>query len=186
MQAEGDPGSPLLLQDARGGSPQLSWREAGVRTGLLLSEAPSWGYTRAQPERDSGSVCRLLSPVHEGSCGQHRQNLLGDCSFLFPKTSLDVVRVPSPLFTRCRISSRALQPLCVCVCFLVCFFFFFFAGTCAGVEQFFRPVLVQWPLCCVIQPLVADQDHQLRGLLSSAACYDFTCDISPFFVQTSP
>ena len=106
---------PFSYRMLGGGSPQLSWREAGVRTGLLLSEAPSWGYTRAQPERDSGSVCRLLSPAHEGSCGQHRQNLLGDCSFLFPKTSLDVVRVPSPLFTRCRISSRALQPLCVCV-----------------------------------------------------------------------
>lgn len=127
---------PFSYRMLGGGSPQLSWREAGVRTGLLLSEAPSWGYTRAQPERDSGSVCRLLSPAHEGSCGQHRQNLLGDCSFLFPKTSLDVVRVPSPLFTRCRISSRALQPLCVCVCFLVCFFFFFLQGRVLGLSSF--------------------------------------------------
>lgn len=95
--------------------------------------AAGWGCTRAQTERDSGSVCRLLSPAHQGSCGQHHQNLLGDCSFLFPKTTLDVVGVPPPLFSSCRISRRALQPLCVCACF---FGFFFLHGSVLELSSF--------------------------------------------------
>ena len=114
------------------GSPQQSWREAGARTDLV--PAAGWGCTRAQTECDSGSVCRLLSPALRGSCGQHRQNLPGDCCFLFPKTTLDVVGVPPPLFPSCRSPAGRFN-LCVPVS-ASSVFFFFLQGSVLGFSSF--------------------------------------------------
>ena len=172
---------PISYRMLGGESPQLSRREAGSRTDLVLTEASGWDCTRVQPEPDSGSACR--------SCPQRMGQLWTTPSELVPSCFLR----PASMWSESRLhflpavgSPAGRFNLCVRVSASSFFFFFFFAGKCTGVEQFFRPVLVQWPLCCVIQPLSAVRDHQLRGLPSHAACYDFTCGISPFFVQTSP
>ena len=124
--------------------------------------AAGWGCTRAQTECDSGSVCRLLSPARRGSCGQHRQNLPGDCCFLFPKTTLDVVGVPPPLFPSCRSPAGRFN-LCVPVS-ASSVFFFFCREVCWGSAVF------QASACPVASLLRESSLSWLSGTTSSGGC----------------
>lgn len=125
---------PVSYRMLGGGVSPAELEEAGVRTGLLLSEAPSWGYTRAQPERDSGSVCRLLSPAH----GAAVDNTVRTCWGTVPSCFLR----PASMWSESRLhflpdvgSPAGRFNLCVCVS-ASSFFFFFLQGSVLGLSSF--------------------------------------------------
>ena len=119
VQAEGDPGSPPLLQDARWGVSPAEPEGGRIKDRPVLSEASGWDCPRAQPEPDSGSVCRFY-PQRTGQLWTTPSELVPSC-FLRPASMwsesrlhfLPAVGSPAGRFNLCvRVSAS-------------CFFFFF-------------------------------------------------------------
>lgn len=112
---------PISYRMLGGESPQLSRREAGSRTDLVLTEASGWDCTRVQPEPDSGSACRSC-PQRMGQLWTTPSELVPSC-FLRPASMwsesclhfLPAVGSPAGRFNLCvRVSASS----------FFCFFFF--------------------------------------------------------------